>query len=221
MEVKTEAKGKRPGSSGERHAQEQFGTTRRAQIFYDKQVLPYLNPRMRAFIARQEMVFIGTADAQGACDCSFRAGLPGFVHVLSDTLLAYPEYRGNGVMASVGNIMENPHIGMIFIDFFQSTVGLHVNGKAHVVDNEAFLLRTDVTPEIIEATHATGGHHPERWIIVDVEEAYIHCSKHIPLLAKQDKAIHWGTDDIHHKGGDAFHISDCPKAAKLTPEETL
>src|SRR5262249_9387088 len=115
---------KLPGSKGEHQAQEECGTTRRALSFYNKQMLPYLNPLMRAFIARQEMVFIATADAYGACDCSFRAGLPGFVHVLDDKTLAYPEYRGNGVMASVGNIMENPHIGMIFIDFFQSTVGL-------------------------------------------------------------------------------------------------
>ena len=136
---------KLPGSQGEHQAQEAFGTTRRALTFYNKQMLNALNPLMREFILRQEMVFIATADAQGACDCSFRAGLPGFVHVLDDTTLAYPEYRGNGVMASVGNIVENPHIGMIFIDFFQSTVGLHVNGKARIVDNEALLARRDVT----------------------------------------------------------------------------
>ena len=200
-----------PGSTGEHQAQEEFGTTRRALTFYNKQMLPYLNPLMREFIARQEMVFIATADAQGACDCSFRAGLPGFVHVLDDKTLSYPEYRGNGVMASVGNILENPHIGMIFIDFFQSTVGLHVNGKARVVDNEALLARLDVTPEMITATQTTGGRRPERWMLVEVEEAYIHCSKHVPLLQKLSKEIHWGTDDEHYKGGDAFKAKACPR----------
>ena len=78
-----------PGSKGEHQAQEAFSTTRRALTFYHKQMLPYLNPLMREFIARQEMVFIATADAQGACDCSFRAGLPGFVHVLDDTTRAH------------------------------------------------------------------------------------------------------------------------------------
>jgi len=101
---------KLPGSKGEHQAQEAFGTTRRALTFYNKQMLVYLNPLMREFIARQEMVFIATADAQGACDCSFRAGLPGFVHVLDDTTLAYPEYRGNGVMASVG---VAPHLTVV------------------------------------------------------------------------------------------------------------
>jgi predicted pyridoxine 5'-phosphate oxidase superfamily flavin-nucleotide-binding protein len=200
-----------PGSTGEHQAQEQFATTRRALTFYHKQMLNALNPLMREFIRRQEMVFIATADAHGACDCSFRAGLPGFVHVLDAKTLAYPEYRGNGVMASVGNLVENPHIGMIFVDFFQSTVGLHVNGKAHVVANAEILARPDVTPEMITATQATGGRHPECWILVEVEEAYIHCSKHVPLLQKRDKDIHWGTDDEHEKGGDYFKAKACPR----------
>ncbi len=202
---------KLPGSEGEHQAQEKFGTTRRALVFYNKQMLNYLNPVMREFIARQEMVFIATADAHGECDCSVRAGLPGFVHVFDEKTLAYPEYRGNGVMASVGNLLENPHIGMIFIDFFQSTVGLHVNGEARVVDNEDLLARSDVTPEMIKATKTTGGRCPERWILVKVEEAYIHCSKHVPLLKKQDKEIYWGTDDENRKGGDYFKAKACPR----------
>ncbi len=202
---------KLPGSRGEHEAQKEFGTTRRALAFYNKQMLNYLNPLMREFIARQEMFFIATADAHGECDCSFRAGLPGFVHVLNDKMLAYSERRGNGVMASVGNIRENPHIGMIFIDFFQSTVGLHVNGKIHVVDNEGLLAQPDVTPEMIKATQTTGPHRPECWMLVEVEEAYIHCSKHVPFLKKLDKDIHWGSDDEHFKGGDAFKAKACPR----------
>ena len=42
-----------------------------------------------------------------------------------------------------------------------------------------------------------------------VEEAYIHCSKHIPKLKKQDKIIHWGTDDEKLKGGDFFKTKGC------------
>ena len=102
-----------PGSSGERRAQERFGTSGRAAAFYANQMLPRLNQSMQEFIARMEMAFIATADANGNCDCSFRAGAPGFVQVLDDTTLAYPEYRGNGVLASVGNILENPHIGVM------------------------------------------------------------------------------------------------------------
>jgi predicted pyridoxine 5'-phosphate oxidase superfamily flavin-nucleotide-binding protein len=119
-------------------------------------MLNHLNPLMCAFIARQELVFIATADAHGACDCSLRAGLPGFVRVLDAQTLIYPEYRGNGVLASLGNISENPHIGMIFVDFFESTVGLHVNGKAEIMENAALLNRPDV-PEEVRQDMAVGG----------------------------------------------------------------
>ena len=107
-----------PGSRGEHALQERFGTQARAIAFYQNQMLDHLNAEMRAFIAQQEMVFIATADAHGECDCSFRTGLPGFIHVLDAKTLIYPEYRGNGVLASLGNIVENPHIGLFFVDFF-------------------------------------------------------------------------------------------------------
>ena len=94
---------KLPGSNGEHQAQEKFGSTDRALAFYQKQMLNFLNPWMCKSIASQEMVFIASADAHGECDASFRAGPPGFVHILNEKTLAYPEYRGNGVFASVGN----------------------------------------------------------------------------------------------------------------------
>lgn len=196
----------RPGCQGEHILQEKYGTKDRAEKFYDRQVLDRLNGSMRDFIARQEMVFIATCDARGNCDCSFRAGLPGFVRVLSESTLAYPEYRGNGVLASLGNISENPNIGMMFVDFFRDTVGLHVNGKARIMEN-AELIRLPGIPEDLRGDVAvTGGRKPERWVVVEVEEAYIHCSKHIPLLSKLDKSIAWGTDDTRLKGGNYFSV---------------
>lgn len=200
-----------PGSHGEHRAQEQYGTTRRALSFYTNQVLNFLNPAMRDFIARQEMVFVATADARGACDGSFRAGLSGFVQILGERLLAYPEYRGNGVLASVGNMLENAHVGLLFIDFVHSTIGLHVNGSSRVLENAEVLSRPDITPEMVAAIKGAGERRPERWVLVEVEEAYIHCSKHIPRMQKLDKDIHWGTDDEQHKGGDYFKARTCPR----------
>ena len=66
---------------------------------------------MREFIGRMELAFFATADAHGECDSEFlRAGPPGFVQVLDDRTVAWPEYRGNGVMASAGNMVHNPHV---------------------------------------------------------------------------------------------------------------
>ena len=195
------------GSEGERILQKKVGSENKASAFYNKQMLDYLNPYMRKFILKQEMVFIATADPKGECDCSFRAGKQGFVRVLNEKTLLCPEYRGNGVMASMGNILENPHIGMTFIDFFENTIGLHVNGKAKIVENDELL--ADKTLDGVANIIQEEGTAPERWILITVEEAYIHCSKHIPHLKKLDKKIHWGTDKETHKGGDFFKAETC------------
>ena len=167
-------------------------------------MLSHLNSTMRDFMSKQEMVFIATADSKGECDCSFRAGKSGFIRVISEKTLAYPEYRGNGVMASLGNILENQNIGMTFIDFFENTIGLHVNGTAQIIEHEEFLKTINLDKNIADGIRENEGKVPECWIFITVKEAYIHCSKHIPLLKKLDKEIHWGTDKEVYKGGDFF-----------------
>jgi hypothetical protein len=192
-----------PGSEGEHTLQKKFGTEKRAQAFYDNQVLNHLNSRMVEFVANQEILFIATSDEKGDCDCSLRAGDAGFVHVLDEKSLIYPEYRGNGVTASLGNILENPHIGMMFTDFIKDTVGLHVNGKASIIENDELLQRENISQKIIDDMNKKG-RKPERWVLVEVEEAYMHCSKHIPLYQKAEKMRQWGTDDVKIKKADYF-----------------
>ncbi|WP_249310135.1 pyridoxamine 5'-phosphate oxidase family protein [Bacillus sp. FJAT-49736] len=191
-------------SQGERILQKQYGTTKRAIAFYNNQMLSYLNEEMTKFISNQGMVFIATADANGNCDSSFKAGSKGFVRVINEKTLIYPEYRGNGVMASLGNIIENPHIGLLFIDFFEHQVGLHINGKASIIENNQ-LSSLKVSEKMVNDINEKEGNKPERWVVVNVDEAYIHCSKHIPKLNQLDKTIHWGTDDIKQKRGDFFN----------------
>lgn len=188
---------------GEHLLQERFGTVKRAASFYNNQVLNHLNLLMEEFIKRQAMVFISTADGGGNCDSSFRAGVVGFVRVLNSSTLIYPEYRGNGVMASLGNIMENPHIGLLFIDFTDNQIGLHVNGKATIYENSQ-LSGLSIEEKELQIIQAEEGDKPERWVKVKVDEAYIHCSKHIPKLSRLDKEMNWGTDDEKKKGGDFF-----------------
>jgi hypothetical protein len=174
-------------------------------------MLDYLNPVMREFIARQEMMFVGTADKRGHADATFRAGQPGFVRVINENTLAYPEYRGNGVMASLGNISSNPHVGLLFVDFTSDKIGLHVNGHARIVENGEFLASPSTAEVIREDIMATNGPWPERWVVVSVIEAYVHCSKHIPRMQKLDQEIQWGTDDVRVKGGDYFKAKSSPR----------
>jgi uncharacterized protein len=190
-----------PGSAGERILQEQFGTRARAERFYADQMRSELNERMIAFIGRMDMMFIGTARRNGECGVSFRAGEPGFVRVPGPKMLLWPELRGNGVKASLGNITENPHVALGFFDFFDDLIGLHVNGRAAVVSREDAL---EVDPCLPPS--GSNGRRPEHWVLAWVDEAYIHCRKHLPALQRCGTAAsrQWGTDDPGRKGGDYF-----------------
>jgi hypothetical protein len=100
-------------------------------------------------------------------------------------------------MASLGNINENPQVGLLLVDFFDDVIGLHVNGHAQIVD-AADALRTGRVRDIEVAP----GRRPSVWVEVAVEEAYVHCSKNIPHLS-------WRPDDlrlagVRRKGGDYF-----------------
>jgi predicted pyridoxine 5'-phosphate oxidase superfamily flavin-nucleotide-binding protein len=169
-----------PGSAGEKALQQRLGTSARAQRFYDEQVLDHLNPAMRDFVRRQRMMFVATADKHGECDNSLRAGPPGFVEIIGPRTLAWPEYRGNGVMASIGNISENPNVGILMVDFIEDTVGLHVNGRARLVED------AQMREAGIDAGTTPASRTVAIWVEVTVEEAYIHCSKHIPRFAEVD-----------------------------------
>lgn len=210
--------GSMPGSRGEHELQERFNHVARAYAFYDNQLLDHLNPLMIEYIARQSLFFLGTSDAHGNCDCTLRAGEPGVMRVLDERTMVYPEYRGNGVMASLGNISENPHVGVFFGDFYSSTVGLHVNGRAWLVSHEEILADLAGYPrheELLAVAEQEACRRLETWVRIEVAEAYIHCSKHIPLLKQLDKSVHWGTDDRERKGGDYFHVRYRPTARHL------
>ena len=207
-----------PGSHGEHCLQERFGTANRARGFYDHQMLDRLNDRMQDFVRRMDMVFVATADGSGESDCSFRAGPPGFVGVLDERTLAYPEYRGNGVMSSLGNIAENGHVGLLFVDFCGDKIGLHVNGRASILADDDLLGREQLPASVLEGLLGGGGRAPQHWVLVEVVETYIHCSKHIPhLVRRAEPGQAWGTDDPVCKGGDYFKAKHEPRPWVAVP----
>jgi predicted pyridoxine 5'-phosphate oxidase superfamily flavin-nucleotide-binding protein len=85
----------------------------------------------RAFIQRCPMLFVATADAQGRPDCSYKGGLPGFVRVLDERTLALPDYDGNGMYRSWGNVLVNPNVGLLFLDF-ENQKRLRINATATI-----------------------------------------------------------------------------------------
>ena len=89
----------------------------------------------RSFVERCAMVFVATADAAGRPDCSYKGGLPGFVRVVDEHTLAIPDYDGNGMYRTWGNVLVNPHVGLLFLDFEQPR-RLRVNGRAELRDDD-------------------------------------------------------------------------------------
>lgn len=204
-----------PGSAGEHALQIELGNERRALAFYSNQMLDHLNAAMQEFIAGQSMMFIASADAHGECDCSFRAGGTGFVRVVDRKRVLWPEYRGNGVTASAGNVKENPHMGLLFMDFVKDTMGLHINGKAELSTDGTFDDLPEDVQHYIRAENTTAqGKKPAFWFLVEVEEAYAHCAKHIPRFAPANKTLDWGTDDEVKKGGDYFGVRAARQRSK-------
>src|SRR5258706_9651187 len=114
-----------------REPQDRFDTRRLADRLVEKLVRSAFTADDKAFIEQRNMFFIATADADGFPDCSYKGGAPGFVRVVEESTLAFPSYDGNGMFKSAGNMLANPRVGLLFIDFEQPR-RLRVNGIASV-----------------------------------------------------------------------------------------
>jgi hypothetical protein len=123
---------------GNRHWQDRFDTRRLADRIEERLDRDTFDGDDRAFIERQEMFFLATADADGMPQCSYKGGDPGFVRVVDASTLAFPNYDGNGTYLSLGNLLRNPQVGMLFIDF-AAPKRLRVNGIASIADDDPLL----------------------------------------------------------------------------------
>lgn len=131
-----------------------------------------ISPGLARFIEDQQFFFIATANLQGHCDASFRGReysafgepLPA-VLVIDEFHLAFPDYPGNGLYNSLGNIAANPHIGMLFIDFERQRRA-RVNGKAAILPINAEITKTWPLAQSV--------------IVVKVEQAFGNCAARIP-----------------------------------------
>ena len=121
-----------------REFQDLFDTRRLADRLVEKLVRARFTEEDRAFIEKQSMFFLATADAEGYPDCSYKGGAPGFVRVLNETTLAFPSYDGNGMFKSLGNLRSNPRVGLLFLNF-EKPQRLRVNGTASVSTEDPLL----------------------------------------------------------------------------------
>jgi uncharacterized protein len=123
---------------GSRELQDRYDTRRLADRLAQVKVHELFTPEDRAFIGRLDMFFLATADAAGQPTCSYKGGEPGFVRVVDDRTLAFPNYDGNGMYLSMGNLAVNPAVGLLFIHFERQR-RMRVDGTATVLPSDELL----------------------------------------------------------------------------------
>ncbi|MCO5159921.1 MAG: pyridoxamine 5'-phosphate oxidase family protein [Mesorhizobium sp.] len=129
----------------------------------------------RAFVESMPYFFLASADAEGRPDCSFKGGMPGFVRVTGPGELAFPDYDGNGMFKSLGNIIVNPGVGLLFIAMHGRPRRLRVNGEARVNRNDPLLAET-VGAQLI--------------VRVAVRAIFPNCPRYVPAMELVEPSIY-------------------------------
>jgi predicted pyridoxine 5'-phosphate oxidase superfamily flavin-nucleotide-binding protein len=124
--------------AGMRQLQDRFDTRRLADRLDEQLGRSAFTAEDRAFVESRSMFFLASASAEGHPDCSYKGGDPGFVRITADDELAFPNYDGNGMFRSLGNVLANPSVGLLFIDF-ESPRRLRVNGRATIAADDVLL----------------------------------------------------------------------------------
>lgn len=123
---------------GQRALQDRFASRALADRLDETLRRERFNEADKTFVEAASFFFLATADAQGRPDCSFKGGLPGFVRIAAPDELIWPDYDGNGMFRSLGNVLVNPAVALLFIDFERPN-RLRVNGSARVVEDDPLL----------------------------------------------------------------------------------
>lgn len=153
---------------GNRTLQDRFDTRRLADRIDEMLVHDFISPHDAAFIESRDMFFLATADEQGRPNCSYKGGDPGFVRVVNERTLAFPSYNGNGMYLSMGNLLESPNVGLLFIDFERGN-RMRVNGIASVDEHDELMVE-----------------YPEAQLLVRVavREVFPNCPRYIHRYRK-------------------------------------
>lgn len=142
-----------------------------------------LHPRDQEWIANSPFVVLATSDSEGNCDASPKGDPAGFVKVLDEKTLAIPERPGNRRADGYLNILDNPHVGVIFLIPGRSET-LRINGRARLVRDAPYFDEMTVK-----------GHRPILAVEIDIEQIFFHCAKAF-LRSKLWKPEEWPSDTL-------------------------
>lgn len=124
---------------GQRELQDRFASRPLADRLEEKLRRDRFNDADKSFVESSPFFFLATADAEGRPDCSFKGGRPGFVRIAAPDLLIFPDYDGNGMFRSLGNLRVNPHVGLLFVRIGDKPGRLRINGRAEIAFEDARL----------------------------------------------------------------------------------
>jgi predicted pyridoxine 5'-phosphate oxidase superfamily flavin-nucleotide-binding protein len=160
---------------GNRQLQDRFDSRRISDRLEEKLTRTAFTPDDKAFIEGAAYFFLATADADGKPDCSFKGGLPGFVRVTGASELAFPDYDGNGMFKSLGNLMVNRHVGLLFIAMHDKPKRLRVNGVARINESDPLLGET-VGAQLI--------------VRVEAKAIFPNCPRYIPAMQMTGPSVY-------------------------------
>ena len=166
---------------GNRKLQDEFESRRIADRLEEKLTHTSFSDDDREFIEGSIYFFLASADSDGRPDCSFKGGPPGFVRVIGPSEIAWPDYDGNGMFKSLGNITVNPNVGLLFIALHEKPQRLRINGTATVSRDDPLLAET-VGAQLI--------------VRVQAHAIFPNCPRYIPNLSLVEPSAYIPQPDI-------------------------
>jgi uncharacterized protein len=160
---------------GNRRLQDQFDSRRISDRLEQKLARTAFTDDDKAFIQGSIYFFLATADADGRPDCSFKGGAPGFVRVTGPSEIAFPDYDGNGMFKSLGNLSVNPNVGLLFIDMHERPRRLRVNGTATVSRDDPLMGQTVGAQMIVR---------------VNAQSIFPNCPRYIPKMTLSEPSVY-------------------------------
>ena len=157
---------------GNRQLQDRFDTRRLADHLTGR-VTETIGESQKEFIEKADMFFLATCDHRGLPTCSYKGGDPGFVRVLDEKWLAFPNYDGNGKFQSMGNLLKNPNVGMLFVNF-EGQQRLRLQGIATILDDDELLSQ-----------------YPEAQFMIRVQatEVYTNCPRYVHKYQLVERSV--------------------------------
>ncbi len=152
---------------GNRALQDRFDGRRIADRLVETRRRETFNDEDRDLIESLPFFFLATAH-DGVVDCSFKGGMPGFVRLTGANTLEFPDYDGNSMYKSLGNLAASPSVGLLFIRFEERRARLRVNGRARLIHDPARVNAVEGARQIVEVT---------------AEHIFPNCPRYIPEMA--------------------------------------